>query len=125
MSGEDPMWKDRRTRGGMNLLGSKIRIISQGEMQSMEDERQLKLDEIKKKKMAETLKIEQDRKDRIKRDKEEKEKLKKQQEIKAPKLPATGLDVKKLNKSMLLEAITNFDMVAKNEDGESKMDFEK
>jgi len=125
MSGEDPMWKDRRTRGGMNLLGSTIRIISQGEMQSMEDERQLKLDEIKKKKMAETLKIEQDRKDRIQRDKDEKEKLKKQKEIKAPKLPATGLDVKKLNKSMLLEAITNFDMVAKNEDGESKMDFEK
>lgn len=95
-------------------------------MQAIEDKRQLKLDEIKKKKMAETMRLENERKDRIKRDKEEKERKRKEEtEIKAPKLPATGLDVTKLNKGMLLEAICNYDMVAKNEQGESKMDYDK
>lgn len=125
-NGDDPMWKDRRARGWCHLLGTKLQVISFEEMQAIEDKRQLKLDEIKKKKMAETMRLENERKDRIKRDKEEKERKRKEEtEIKAPKLPATGLDVTKLNKGMLLEAICNYDMVAKNEQGESKMDYDK
>jgi len=108
ISGDDPMWKDRRARGWCHLLGTKLQVISFEEMQAMEDIRQAKLDEIKKQKMAETLRLENERKDRIKRDKEEKERKRREEtEIKAVKLPNTGIDVTKLNKGMLLEAICN------------------
>jgi len=70
LNGKDPLWKDRRARTWCKIFGTKLPVLSFEEMQEMETKRQEKLDELKKKKMEEFLRIqkEADEKKRIERE---------------------------------------------------------